>query len=81
MSYKTLSASILLTTTLTGCSFFDDIMRKGAEASDEVLRDALWTICKAVPVGAVKRRFNTESQVKAYDDICAEQEKLPNPPL
>ena len=81
MNYKTLSVSILLATTLAGCGFFGQIAERGAEGSDEVLRDAIWVMCKAVPVGAVKRRFSTETQVDAYNAICAEQEKLPSPPV
>ena len=68
---------VLMGTVLTGCSYAGLISQKGAEASDEVLRDAIWTMCSAVPVGAVKRRINTEELAKAYDVICASKETLP----
>lgn len=63
---------------LTGCSFAEVISKKGADASDEVLRDSIWAMCNAVPVGAVKRKFNTTELVSAYDTICSSQEKLPS---
>ena len=70
---------VLLATALllSGCGFFGVIAEKGAEASDEVLRDAIWAMCNATPVGAVKRKFNTPELVSAYDTICSSQEKLP----
>lgn len=68
---------ILAVLWLTGCSFAGVISKKGAEASDEVLRDSIWTICSAVPVGAVKRKFNTTELVTAYNTLCSSQEKLP----
>ena len=72
------SLMVVLILILSGCSWAGIISNKGAEASDEVMRDAIWTICSAVPVGAVKRRINTEELVKAYNAICSSQEKLPS---
>ena len=71
------AAVLCLTILMTGCSYAGLISQKGAEASDEVLRDAIWTMCSAVPVGAVKRRINTEKLTAAYNELCSSQEKLP----
>ena len=71
---------VLLATTLLlleGCSWFEVIAGEGADASDEVLKDSIWIMCNATPVGAVKRKFNTPELVSAYDTICSSQEKLP----
>ena len=63
---------------LTGCSWAGVISQKGAEASDELLRDSIWAMCNATPVGAVKRKFSTDELVAAYNTICSSQEKLPH---
>lgn len=42
----------------------------GAEASDEVLDSAIWTICNAAPIGSHKRRFKTDEELQALKVIC-----------
>lgn len=42
----------------------------GADASDEALNTALWTICNASPIGAHKRRFKTDAEIAAVKVIC-----------
>jgi len=60
---------------LTGCAMYRGaIAEKGAEASDATLESALWTICNGIPVGAIKRRFKTESERQAYNTLCPPQE-------
>ena len=76
--YIIITASVLIFFMLTsGCGFFGVISEKGAKASDELLRDSIWAMCNATPVGAVKRKFNTPDLVSAYDTICSSQDKLP----
>jgi hypothetical protein len=57
-----------------GCAeiaaFKSGIAEHGADASDEALETALWTICKATPVGAVKRKFKSDEERAAYNAIC-----------
>ena len=56
---------------LSSCQMYRAaIAEKGAEASDATLESALWTICNAVPVGAVKRHFKAEDERAAYNAIC-----------
>lgn len=55
---------------LPACSFTDMIGLKGAEASDEALRIAIWEVCNASPVGAVKRRFDTPEKAKIWNSLC-----------
>jgi len=74
-----ITRTLLLTMCLsvTSCGMFQQIATKGAEASDDVLRDAIWVICNASPVGAVKRKFDTPELVQAYNTLCVSQEQLP----
>lgn len=44
----------------------------GADAADQALDTALWTICSATPVGAIKRRFKTTEERAAYNILCPE---------
>tara|TARA_R110000851_G_scaffold9579_3_gene35585 strand:- start:34041 stop:34289 length:249 start_codon:yes stop_codon:yes gene_type:complete len=48
----------------------------GQQASDSSLHDAVWVICKATPVGAVKRRFNTMEKIVVYDMLCNDTELM-----
>ncbi len=77
MRIRTLSVVSLLVGTLflAGCETADtarDVIRvKGAEASDQLLRDAEWTICKATPIGAIERRFGmTVESAGVYYRFC-----------
>jgi len=59
---------------MQGCAEFSafksGVAEHGADASDQVLESALWTVCTGVSVGAVKRRFKTEQERAAYNDLC-----------
>lgn len=48
-----------------------EIKERGATISDKGLEDAEWYICKASPVGAVKRRFGrTVAEAETYRAFC-----------
>ena len=62
---------------LFGCAEYRAIAgSKGKTASDAALNDALWVICKASPVGAIKRKFNTIEKLIQYNNICEDQDRL-----
>jgi hypothetical protein len=69
-------AILLSVILLTGCAEWQAIKSGigsyGAEASDEVLDSAIWTICNASPVGAHKRRFKTGEEIAALKVLCGE---------
>ena len=48
----------------------------GAEVSDATLNDAIWTMCRAIPVGAVKRKFDTPERIKLYAEMCNDMELI-----
>jgi len=48
----------------------------GQTTSDATLHDALWTICKAIPVGAIKRRFDTVEKLVQYNAMCKDQNQI-----
>ena len=76
---KKLFTVFLLTVLVSGCGFIEYRAMagsKGASASDATLHDALWIICNAVPVGAIKRRFNTIEKLVQYNSICEDQSKI-----
>jgi len=66
--------TIALTACTGGCAEFDAARaaaaEHGADAADQALDTALWTICNATPVGAIKRRFKSEEEREAYNKIC-----------
>lgn len=60
---------------LTGCATYNAaIAQRGAQASDQALTAALWTICNATPVGAIKRRFRAAEERAAYNAICPDNQ-------
>jgi len=64
---------ITLLSLLVGCAVFNAAnAERAAQASDTALAAVLWSLCKATPVGAVKRRFKTDEEQDAYNTICAD---------
>jgi len=71
-------ALLILLISVSGCSRYRAYVGQyGQETSDAALHDALWTICKAVPVGAIKRRFDTLERLIQYNAMCREMEQVP----
>ena len=60
--------------TLLGCAEWQAIKSGigsyGASGSDEALDTAIWTICKAAPIGSYKRRFKTNEEIVAVNILC-----------
>lgn len=67
-------AIIALVLVLSGCAGYSSFKllaaEEGARVADEALEAAIWHVCKASPVGAVMRRFNTPELRAAYTTIC-----------
>jgi hypothetical protein len=68
---------ILLTVALlSGCAEFTAMKSAvgfyGAQASDDALDVAIWTVCKATPVGAISRRFKTAEQMETWALLCSD---------
>lgn len=64
-------ALIILIMLLSGCSTYNAVVaEKGAQASDDATDAALWALCNAMPVGAIKRQFKTDAERAAYNEIC-----------
>lgn len=62
---------IAVVMSVTGCSTYQAIIaERSAEASDNATAATLWSLCNALPVGAVRREFNTEAEQAAYKAIC-----------
>jgi hypothetical protein len=61
---------------MTGCgavgAYRGMVAETGADAADQALESAEWAMCNGVPVGAVKRRYNTEEKRNAYNQICTD---------
>ena len=66
--------AIALIVTLTGCSQYGTIKKvvaaNGATATDDSLEAAMWYICNAASVGAIKRRFRTPAEIETYKALC-----------
>lgn len=68
-----LLAIIVVVALISSCQIYRAAAaEKGAEASDAALETALWSICNAIPVGAIKRHFKTDEEKDAYNAICPE---------
>lgn len=65
---------IFIALLLSGCASYDlykaAIAEEGAKAADSALEAAIWHICNASPVGAIKRRFKTDREITAYNILC-----------
>ncbi len=66
---------IALALLLGACSTLDtawDVVKlKGAQAADQGLLDAEWLVCKATPIGAIKRRYGqTVEAAETYRRFC-----------
>jgi hypothetical protein len=75
--YGILTVLVVLAFLLTGCAEIaamrSGIARYGANGADQTLDTALWTICFGSPIGAINRRFQSDSQRQAYLDLCADE--------
>lgn len=62
---------------IAGCAEFSafksGVAEHGADVTDEALESSVWYTCNAASVGAVKRRFKTPEERKAYNAICQDQ--------
>jgi len=67
---------LALILSLAGCAEYQALKSAvgsyGADGSDKVLDSAIWTICKASPIGAHKRRFKTVDEIAALKVVCGE---------
>jgi len=67
-------AALTLITLCSGCaeiaSMRSAVAKYGADASDQTLETAIWTMCQGSSVGAIKRRFKTEAEQEAYEALC-----------
>lgn len=49
----------------------------GAQASDAALEASVWQMCYASPVGAIRRRFQSPEDVRAWQELCRERNLEP----
>lgn len=63
-----------VTFSASGCSTYSVVKGAvgsyGAEAADETVSTAIWTLCDMASTGAIKRKFQTEEQTDARTVIC-----------
>jgi len=66
----------VLSLSILACAEFEALKNAvgsyGSEAADDTLGVAIWQICNASSVGAVKRRFKTDDELAAMKVICGE---------
>ena len=55
---------------LSGCSTVGKIASYAAQANDDALTSAEFTICNAASVGSIKRKFNTPEKVEVWKELC-----------
>jgi PBP1b-binding outer membrane lipoprotein LpoB len=73
---RRLAVVLVATLVLTACAGWsparDAAEEYGRKVADETLKAAVWTICKASSVGAIKRLFNTTVKATAWRNFCKE---------
>ena len=71
---------ILFSLSLLGCAELNALRSSigayGEQASDRALQDVIWSMCNAMPVGAVKRKFNTRGRLELYSKLCGDEHIL-----
>jgi len=59
---------------ISGCAEVNALRKSvglyGADAADQALDTAIYTLCVGSTVGAIDRRFKTEEERAAYRSIC-----------
>lgn len=70
-----LMISVISALLLSSCATLDTardvVKQKGAQASDALLLDAEWLVCKKSSIGAVKRRYGmTIETAETYRQFC-----------
>jgi len=67
---------LLLSLSVLGCAEFAALKNAvgsyGSEAADETVGVAVWQLCNASSVGAMKRRFKTAEEIAALKVVCGE---------
>ncbi len=67
---------IFLCAVLSGCTSFSVVKKAiaedGSKAADEALQAVVFYQCNAATVGAVKRRFQTQEDIDAYNTMCGD---------
>lgn len=57
---------------LTGCSYIQQAVDRGADASKEAHDAAERTICRILPVGTVKDIYKTAEEIATYNAFCGD---------
>lgn len=58
----------------TGCSTLESALGTLADANDESLKAAEFTVCHGASVGSIRRRFNTPELAELWQKMCTEQQ-------
>ncbi len=61
---------VILTIAMSGCSAIERVAASAAAANDSAIESAEFTICSGASVGAIERRYNTVTLMKARREIC-----------
>ena len=64
---------------LTGCAQLAATKQAGkvisAQIADDKVKAAIWSLCNAQSVGAIRRQFNTIAELNTYIQWCNEIDK------
>lgn len=57
---------------LSGCARLQKVVRAGADANDNAVKAAIFTICRGASIGAIRREFGKDPQsVFAWGALCS----------
>lgn len=67
--------TVLITVlTMSGCSLVGSGVEKAAQANDEALKAAEFTICQGASIGSIRRKFDTPEKAEMWKSLCKENQ-------
>lgn len=64
----------ILLVLLSGCTVVKSGITTAAKVNDKALTSALFTLCKGVSIGSIRRKFDTEELSEVWNQMCKENQ-------
>lgn len=58
---------------LSGCVSVGEVVDTAADANDQAVGAAEFTICNGASVGSIRRSFNTPERIQAWKTLCMKE--------
>ena len=60
----------IMALTLSSCSLSGIVASKGADANDDAIEAALFTLCQGASIGSINRKFDTPERADVLAKLC-----------